>query len=40
LVDTTAKTAKRNLLRNNPQMKAALAEFWASFTADGKEETK
>ena len=40
LVDATAKTAKRNILRNNPQMKATLAEFWASFTADGKEERK
>jgi hypothetical protein len=40
LVDATAKTAKRNILRNNPQMKTTLEEFWASFTADGKEETK
>jgi hypothetical protein len=40
LVDATAKTAKRNILRNNPQLKATLEEFWASFTADGKEERK
>jgi hypothetical protein len=41
LVDATAKTAKRNILRNNPQMQAALAEFWASFTAvDTTEEDK
>jgi hypothetical protein len=40
LVDATAKTAKRNILRNNPQMKATLAEFWASFTEakDGEKE--
>jgi hypothetical protein len=38
LVDATAKTAKRNILRNNPQMKAALAQFWASFTAQGTTE--
>jgi hypothetical protein len=37
LVDTTAKTAKRNILRNNPEMKADLADYWDSFTAEGKE---
>jgi hypothetical protein len=37
LVDTTAKTAKRNILRNNPEIKADLADYWDSFSADGKE---
>jgi hypothetical protein len=32
LVDATAKTAKRNILRNTPQSKADLADFWTSFT--------
>jgi hypothetical protein len=35
LVDATAKTAKRNILRNTPQSKADLEEFWASYTAEG-----
>jgi len=37
LVDATAKTAKRNILRNTPQSKADLEEFWTSFTAEGEE---
>jgi hypothetical protein len=40
LIDTTAKTAKRNILRNNPEMKADLAGYWASFTAEGHEDGK
>jgi hypothetical protein len=35
LVDTTAKTAKRNILRNTPQSKADLEQFWTAFTAEG-----
>jgi hypothetical protein len=41
LVDATAKTAKRNILRNTPQSKAELKEYWASFSADStKQEDK
>ena len=40
LVDTTAKTAKRNILRNNPEMKAGVADYWDSFTAEGKDEKR
>jgi hypothetical protein len=34
LVDATAKTAKRNILRNTPQSKADLEDFWTSFTVE------
>jgi hypothetical protein len=34
LVDATAKTAKRNILRNTPQSKADLVDFWTSFIVE------
>jgi hypothetical protein len=34
LVDTTGKTANRNILRNTPGMKAGVAEYWDSYPGD------
>ena len=42
LVDESAKMAKRNIIRNTPQIKSLLEEYEGSFTEgkDGEKEAK